>query len=46
MTQLGGEVVQLQIADKVRIEVSKRGHRRLPGSAAGQEPATAETSNR
>ena len=36
ITRLGEQSVQLQIADKVRIEVSEGGDRRLPGPAAGR----------
>src|SRR3954449_4969612 len=46
VTKLGGEVIQIQIADKVRIEVSRAAIGGLQGQPAVQEPATAETSNR
>ena len=46
VTKLGGDVIQIQIADKVRIEVSRAAIGGLQGQPAVQEPATAETSNR
>ena len=43
VTKLGGDVIQIQIADKVRIEVSRAAIGGLQGQPAVQEPATAET---
>ena len=36
ITKLGDQIVQLQIADKVRIEVAQGGDRRLPGPGPGR----------
>ena len=47
VTRLGGDVIQIQIADKVRIDVSRAAIGGLQGQPAVQEPAAAaETSNR
>ena len=47
VTRLSGESVQIQIADKVRIDVSKAAIGGYQGQPAVQEPATAqETPNR
>jgi preprotein translocase subunit YajC len=46
VTKLGGDVVQIQIADKVRIDVSRAAIGGLQGQPAVQEPAAAETANR
>ena len=47
VTRLGGDSVQIQIADKVRIDVSKAAIGGYQGQPAVQEPAAAqETSNR
>jgi preprotein translocase subunit YajC len=42
VTKLGGEVIQVQIADKVRIEVSRASIGGLQGQAPVQEPATSD----
>jgi preprotein translocase subunit YajC len=41
VTRLGGDVIQIQIADKVRIEVSRAAIGGLQGQPAVQEPAAA-----
>ena len=46
VTKLGGDVIQIQIADKVRIDVSRAAVGGLQEQPAVQEPATAETTNR
>jgi len=46
VTKLGGDVIQIQIADKVRIDVSRAAIGGLQGQPAVQEPAAAETTNR
>ena len=46
VTKLGGDVIQIQIADKVRIDVSRAAVGGLQGQPAVQEPATTETANR
>ena len=47
VTKLGGDSIQIQIADKVRIDVSKAAIGGLQGQPAVQEPAAAtETPNR
>ena len=47
VTRLGGDSVQIQIADKVRIDISKAAIGGLQGQPAVQEPAAAqETSSR
>ena len=47
VTKLGGDVVQIQIADKVRIDVSRAAIGGYQGQPPVQEPATpAETPNR
>lgn len=47
VTRLSGDSVQIQIADKVRIDVSKAAVGGLQGQPAVQEPAAAqETPNR
>ena len=43
VTKLGGDVIQIQIADKVRIDVSRAAIGGLQGQPAVQEPATTET---
>jgi len=43
VTKLSGDVVQLQIADKVRIDVSRAAIGGLQGQPPVQEPAAAET---
>jgi len=42
VTRLSGDSVQLQIADKVRIEISKAAVGGLQGQPPVQEPATAD----
>lgn len=42
VTRLGGESVQLQIADKVRIEISKAAIGGYQGQPPVQEPASAD----
>jgi preprotein translocase subunit YajC len=42
VTRLGGDSVQIQIADKVRIDVSKAAIGGLQGQPAVQEPAAAQ----
>src|ERR1700720_2922586 len=41
VTRLGGDVIQIQIADKVRIDVSRAAIGGHQGQPAVQEPATA-----
>jgi len=46
VTKLGGDVIQIQIADKVRIDVSRAAVGGLQGQPPVQEPATSEAANR
>jgi preprotein translocase subunit YajC len=43
VTRLGGDVVQIQIADKVRIDVSRAAIGGLQGQPPVQEPQTSES---
>jgi preprotein translocase subunit YajC len=46
VTRLSGDSVQIQVADKVRIDVSRAAIGGLQGQPAVQEPAAQETSSR
>ena len=46
VTRVSGDVVQVQIADKVRIDVSRAAIGGLQGQPAVQDPVTTETANR
>jgi len=46
VTKLGGDVVQIQIADKVRIDVSRAAIGGLQGQPPVQEPSTPDTAGR